>query len=120
MKQKDTIRWLWRVTGKKKGYVLALTLIQGVAGIIGVVYALLFRAVVDSAVAKDTASFRHNVILIIGLVLVQLGIPAVIRWLHELAKADIENTFKQRQVDSMTGTCMTTTVRSTRRKYSRI
>ena len=39
----NTVRWLWRVTGKKKGYILALTLIQGAAGLIGVAYALLLR-----------------------------------------------------------------------------
>lgn len=100
MKQSSTVRWLWRVTGKKKGYILALTLVQGIAGVIGVIYALLFRAIVDSAVGKDAAAFRHNVILIIGLVLVQLAINAVIRWLYELAKSDIENTFKQRLVDN--------------------
>ena len=101
MKQKNTIHWLWRITGKKKGYILALTLIQGAAGVIGVIYALLFRAVVDSAVGKDVASFRYHVILIIGLVLVQLGVSAVIRWLHELAKADIENAFKLRLLDNI-------------------
>lgn len=101
MKQNQTIAWLWRVTGRKKGYIFALTVIQGIAGIIGVVYALLFRAIVDSAVGKDAASFRHHVLLIIGLVLVQLGISAVIRWLHELAKADIENTFKRRLLDNI-------------------
>lgn len=103
MKQNQTVAWLWRVTGKKKGYIFALTVIQGIAGIIGVVYALLFRAIVDSAVGKDAASFHHHVFLIIGLVLVQLGISAVIRWLHELAKADIENTFKRRLLDSILG-----------------
>lgn len=101
MKQNKTVAWLWRVTGRKKGYIFALTVIQGIAGIIGVVYALLFRAIVDSAVGKDAASFRRYVLLIIGLVLVQLGISAVIRWLHELAKADIENTFKQRLLDNI-------------------
>lgn len=101
MKQNKTVAWLWRVTGRKKGYIFALTVIQGIAGIIGVVYALLFRTIVDSAVGKDAASFRHHVFLIIGLVLVQLGISAVIRWLHELAKADIENTFKQRLLDNI-------------------
>ena len=103
MKQNKTVAWLWRVTGRKKGYIFALTVIQGIAGIIGVVYALLFRTIVDSAVGKDAASFRHHVFLIIGLVLVQLGISAVIRWLHELAKADIENTFKRRLLDSILG-----------------
>ena len=97
----NTVRWLWRVTGKKKGYILALTLIQGAAGLIGVAYALLLRAIVDSAVGKDPAAFRHNVMLIVGLVLIQLGINAVIRWLYELAKADIENTFKQRLTDNI-------------------
>lgn len=97
----NTVRWLWRVTGKKKGYILALTLIQGAAGLIGVVYALLLRAIVDSAVGKNPAAFRHNVMLIVGLVLIQLGINAVIRWLYELAKADIENTFKQRLTDNI-------------------
>ena len=101
MKQNQTIAWLWRVTGRKKGYIFALTVIQGISGSIGVVYALLLRAVVDSAVGKDAASFRRHVILIIGLVLVQLGISAVIRWLHELAKADIENTLKQRLLDNI-------------------
>ena len=101
MKQKDTIRWLWRVTGKKKGYILSLTLIQGAAGIIGVVYALLFRVIVDSAVGKDAAAFRHHVFLIVGLVLIQLGVSAVIRWLHELAKVDMENAFKQRLIDNI-------------------
>lgn len=34
-------RWLWQVAGRKKAYVLALTLIQGASGGLGVLYALL-------------------------------------------------------------------------------
>ncbi|MBR1814966.1 MAG: ABC transporter ATP-binding protein [Lachnospiraceae bacterium] len=94
-----TITWLWRVTGRKKGYIAALTLIQGLSGVIGVVYALLLRSIVDSAVGKNAAAFRHYVLLIILLVLVQLAVSAVIRWLNELAKSDIENMFKQRLID---------------------
>ena len=95
----NTVRWLWRVSGRKKGYILALTCLQGVAGLVGVTYALLFRAIVDSAVSRDVSSFWHNVILIIGLILVQLAISALIRWLYELAKSDFENAFKQRLTD---------------------
>ncbi len=101
MRQNQTIAWLWRVMGRKKGYILALTVLQGATGVIGVIYALLLRAIVDSAVGKDAVAFRSNVLLIIGLVLVQLGVNAIIRWLNELAKADIENTFKQRLVDNI-------------------
>ena len=91
-----TLHWLWKVTGIKKGYILALTLIQAVQGGLGVLYALLLRAIVDCAVGKDAAGFRYHAVLIVGLVLIQLSIRFMIRWLHELARADIENTFKQR------------------------
>ena len=36
----SAVRWLWRVTGRKKAYVFALTLIQGASGGLGVLYAL--------------------------------------------------------------------------------
>ncbi len=101
MRQKDTLRWLWRVTGRKKGYILALTLLQGVSGVIGVIYALLFRAIVDSAVGKDAIAFHENVLLVIGLVVVSLAVSALIRWLNELAKSDLENTYKRRLLDNI-------------------
>ena len=101
MKQKNTLRWIWQVTGTKKGYILLLTLVQGVAGAFGVLYALLFRTVVDVAVGKDVAAFRHNAVLLIILVCVQIAVSSLIRWLNELAKADLENVFKQRLVDNI-------------------
>ena len=96
-----TTRWLLSVPGKKKGYVIALTLLQAVSGSIGVVYALLLRAIVDSAVAKEQAQLRHYVILIIALIVFQLALAAVIRWLRELAKSSIENVFKQRLLENI-------------------
>ncbi|MBQ3478298.1 MAG: ABC transporter ATP-binding protein [Clostridia bacterium] len=97
----NALRWLWRVTGRKKGYVLALTLIQGVSGALGVLYALLLRNIVDSAVGHEVSAFWHNVALIVALVVLQISLSAVIRWLQELAKADIENRFKQRLMDNI-------------------
>ena len=101
MKSNDTIRWLWKVTGKKKGYILALTVFQSLSGFLGVVYALLLRVIVDSAVGKDIAAFRGNVSLIAGLVLLQLGVSALVRHIQELARADIENGFKKRLTDNI-------------------
>ncbi len=97
----NAVRWLWRVTGRKKGYVLALTLIQGVSGALGVLYALLLRNIVDSAVRHEVSAFWHNVALIVALVVLQISLSAVVRWLQELAKADIENRFKQRLMDNI-------------------
>ena len=97
----NAVRWLWRVTGRKKGYILALTLIQGVSGALGVLYALLLRNIVDSAVGHDSAGFWRNVVWIIALVVLQISLSAVVRWLQELAKTDIENRFKQRLTDNI-------------------
>ena len=94
-------RWLWRVTGSKKGYVLALTLVQAVSGGLVVLYALLLRNIVDSAVGRDSGAFWHNVVLIIALVVLQISLSAIVRWLNELARSDIENCFKQRLTDNI-------------------
>lgn len=81
--------------------MLALTLIQAVTGSAGVLYALLLRNIVDSAVARDLSFFRQNVIYLAALVLILLGVGALVRWLHEQARADIENLFKQRLMDTL-------------------
>ena len=96
MEQESTLRWLWNVTGSRKGYILALTIIQGISGATGVLYALLLRAIVDSAVSGDPLLFRRSVVRILLLVALQLSLNAAIRALRELGKADIENTFKTR------------------------
>lgn len=97
----STLKWLYTIPGKKKGYVLALTLIQAVSGGAGVLYALLLRNIVDSAVARDLVSFRQNVITLATLVLILLGVGVVVRWLNEQARTDIENLFKKRLADTI-------------------
>jgi ATP-binding cassette subfamily B protein len=96
-----TLGWLWRVTGRKKGYILALTLLQTVNGGLGVLYALLLRNIVDSAVGRDGAAFRAGVLSIVGLVLAQLAVSALIRRLNEQAKASLENVFKRRLTENL-------------------
>lgn len=98
---RKTIRWLWEVPEKKKRYVFALTLIRAVTGGVGVLYALLLRNIVDSAVAHDPSSFWQNVMYLVALVLILLGMDAVVRWLYEQARTDIENLFKKRLADTI-------------------
>ena len=97
----NSFQWLYRVTGKKKGYILLLTLIQGASGVLGVVYALLFKAVVDSAVAKDRATFAYAAAFLVGIVLTDCGASALIRWLSELTRCSLENTLKSRLLDQI-------------------
>ena len=96
-----TAKWIIASTGKKKYYVAALVLIQSIIGSIGVIYALFLRNLVDSAVKKDVNSFWLNAVFIIILILVQISIYAVLRWLKELSKSDIENIFKHNLINNI-------------------
>lgn len=96
-----TLRWLWRVPGRKKGTIAALTLVQMLVGGVGVLYALLLRNIVNSAVAHDSAAFWHFVLLMVALIAALLSLSALIRWLSELSKATLENAFKQREIENI-------------------
>ncbi len=100
MKDK-TMSWLYRVPGRKKGLIAALAAVQAVTGATGVLYALLLRNIVNSAVAHDGGAFRRYVLFTVLLVCCQLALHAVIRWLSELSKSTLENTFKQRLTDTL-------------------
>lgn len=97
----NAVKWLYSVTGRKKWIILMLMIVQAVLGASGVLYALLLRNIVDRAVSGDRDGFLLQVILIILLVLAQVGMRAVIRWLEELARASLENLFKQRLLSNI-------------------
>ncbi|MBR5364413.1 MAG: ABC transporter ATP-binding protein [Oscillospiraceae bacterium] len=92
----NAIRWLWCSSGKQKQNIGALMLVQALYGGSGVLYALLLRNIIDYAVNGDYTGFRKYVLLIILLVLAQVGMRTLSRWLEELSRASLENLFKQR------------------------
>ncbi len=92
----DALRWTWRVMGRDRARVAALTLVQALHGASGVLYALLLRGVVDAAVAHDALGFWHWLALAVALVGAQLALRAAVRWLDELAKSSLENRLKRR------------------------
>ncbi len=96
-----TLRWLWVVPGRKKLYVLLLAVVQALNGVCGVLYALLLRQIVDSAVGHDGAGFWRGIVWIVLLVAAQLALRAIIRWLNELSKAGFENSFKERLLNTL-------------------
>ena len=100
MKDK-TVRWLLAVPGKKKLYILFLVFVQALHGATGVFYALLLRNIVDAATAQDSAEFWKGIALTVLLIIVQLALSAVLRWLTELSKSTFENLFKTRLMDSL-------------------
>ena len=96
MKKNNAVKWLYAVPKKKKGYIAALMLVQSLNGASGVLYALFLRNIVDSAVAHNSTKFWTQVAFIIVLVIAQIAMRALIRWLNELSKSTFENIFKAR------------------------
>ena len=92
----NAVKWLYAVTGRKKWNILWLIIVNSLDGASGVFYALLFRNIVDNAVDGNRSGFVFNGILLIILVIIQISMRAVIRWLEELSRASLENIFKQR------------------------
>ena len=92
----NAIKWLYAVPKKKKWYIAALMLVQALYGASGVLYALLLRNMVDSAASHNSKEFWIQVVLTVLLVIGQIAVRAVIRWLTELSKASLENIFKKR------------------------
>ena len=92
----NAIRWLYKVPARKKLYILALTIVQSLNGASGVLYAVFLRDIVNSAVDRDSQGFIRNSVFIIALILVQLTLSAISRWLSELSRATLENLFKER------------------------
>lgn len=101
MKSKNTLRWLYAIPGKKRGYIAVIALIQAVTSSAGVLFALFLRNIVDSAVEKQATSFWENVIALIMLELILLGMDAILDWMYERTQTDIENLFKKRLFDTI-------------------
>lgn len=94
-KSQHTLAWLSQAVGKKKAYILYLAFLQAVLGICSVISALLFRNLIDRAVAGDRAGFAQAVVWLVLLIAGRLTLNAVGHFLYEWTRATLENQFKE-------------------------
>jgi len=93
--KENILKWLSDVVGKHKIKIAFLCIIQAVLGGCGVLYALLLRNGIDYAAEKDKSGFITSLLCVIGLVLFQIMMRAVTRWLEELTRSSVENILKE-------------------------
>lgn len=91
----STLVRLSRAIGKKKIYILYLALLQMALGISSVFSALLFRNLIDQAVARDRNGFVWAAAALACLMLGQLALNALGHFLYEWTRATLENQFKE-------------------------
>lgn len=94
--QMNTLAWLSRAAGKKKRYIVCLVFLQVFLGVSSIFFALLFRNLIDRAVAGDRGGFYQAVAKIAVLMSCQMGIRALGYCLQEWAHSTLENLFKDR------------------------
>ena len=96
MKQKHTLQWLSAVTGRAKGLVGLLVVVQTALSVSSIAFAFVLRRNINMAVAGDGDGFRAAFVLLAGVIAAQIALGAVGRFLSEYTTATIENRFKQR------------------------
>ncbi len=89
------VKWLYDIADTKKRYVVVLIMLQTLLSVSGVIYALLLRNAIDEAVAKNRDGFFLYVEIIIGVVILQIMIRALDRYLEEYLRTSIENACKE-------------------------
>lgn len=96
MKKSSTLRWLSENAGKYKLYIAVLMVFQTILGLITVSFALILKELIDCAVAMDVLGARHSFVLLVAIILAQLLLGILGRYMTEAASASLENAFKQR------------------------
>lgn len=92
----DTLKYLKDISKDKRSYFFILIIVQILQGLSSVMFALLLRSVIDSAIAHSKTLLIRNMSLFIGLILFQILLSSLIRYYNELSKASLENASKAR------------------------
>ncbi len=91
-----TIKWLFRTAGKSRNAVWILALLSVVTGLITLVYAWLFRSLIDAAAEKEFKTLIGTAVLLLITLSLQIAARAVIRYLEEKGASGVENSLKLR------------------------
>lgn len=94
-----TLRWIWKQNKKQGGKVMALSLLGVINSVLGVLFALMLKAVVDAAVAGDKTAFAKWVLTAALAVAGMVVIHFLLCYLEELARACTENHLRQYMLD---------------------
>ncbi len=96
MKQKHSLQWLSAVTGRAKGLVGLLVVVQTVLSVSSIAFAFVLRRIINMAVDGARGGFWASLALLVGILLGQIVLSATGRFLSEYTSAAVENRFKHR------------------------
>lgn len=101
MKKSSSVKWLCKVIEKQKISIILLTVIQMLLGISSVIFAFILRSVIDNVASQNRSEFFLSFAFLVTLVLIQIVLRAVVRWLEEKSRSYIENALKIRMFSGL-------------------
>lgn len=101
MKKNETLRWLCRIAGRHRGVITLLMLLQTVTGVVSVCYALILRNLIDAAVSHNRADFLGGFLLFSCLIIWNILLRMLLRFLDEQTRSSLENTMKEHQMQQL-------------------
>ena len=93
MKHNNTLKWIANTMGHSKWLVLFLTLIQIVLSVSSIFLAIGMRQVINAAVEEERSQFLISVAMLTGILILQIVLSALNRFLSEYTSATVENLF---------------------------
>ena len=91
---KSSLIWLWRAAGKYKVCIAVLLLLEVVFGLCSVYLALLFRGLVDNAVAGNLYNFLKVAVQLAALLLAEMFLGAFDSFMTEWTHTTLSNQLK--------------------------
>ena len=92
----NTLHWIINTVKGKWRFVGCLTIFQSIMSFYGVAYVILLRSIIDSAVSGNRQGVKLYAIFMVALVITQVFLRMVLRYLDEFTRSDIENRLKSR------------------------
>ena len=89
MKQKHTLQSLSAVTGRAKGLVGLLVVVQTVLSVSSIAFAFVLRRIINMAVDGARGGFWASLALLVGILLGQIVLSATGRFLSEYTSATV-------------------------------
>lgn len=90
------LRWISQALGNRKWMIIFISGLQSLLAVSGIVFALLMRQVIDSAVAGNRSGFLQAIVALAVLILGQIVMRWLQRFIEDDTRAVIENRLRQK------------------------
>lgn len=93
---RSSLVWIIQVTGRKVYAIGILIAVQVLLGVSSIINALCMRGIIDAAVAEDNKGVWNWVLHFAGLIIFQIILKLIYRFVEEDTRTSLENRFKTR------------------------